>query len=107
MDEEVKHTTKISFQGIYKQSKRKTARKITANQHYNQNRVSLQGNKSETWVHANRRVGTPRMNWVENGASEIWEELKQHNTSFRFTTLDHYNPHEVRALKQYAKENTT
>ena len=44
------------------------------------------------------------MNWAEITVAEIWEELKQHNTKYRFTAFDHNNPHKVRTPKHYANE---
>ena len=86
--------------------KMKTAFKITAHENSNQLKVTIQGNTLEKWIPANRRAGKPRRNWAETTVAEIWEELRQHNTRFRFTSFDYNNPHKVRAFEQYAKEST-
>ena len=107
METEGKHKKIISFQDVYKKLKIKSACKIITKPNSNQFKVTFKNNKLDKWTHENRRVGKPRMNWAEITLTEIWEELKQHDDRYRFTSFSNKNPQKVSALKQYATNKFT
>ena len=39
--------------------------------------VSFENGKLRKWIHSNRRVGRPKMNWTEESIREIWDIVKR------------------------------
>jgi hypothetical protein len=64
-EEEGKTKRVISFVDAYNEIKRKRAIKIMNLENTSIYNVSFQNGKHRKWIHSNRRVGRPRMNWTE------------------------------------------
>ena len=45
--------------------------------------VCFENGKFRKWIHTNRRVGRPRMNWTEETIKEIWDIVKRNNARYR------------------------
>ena len=74
-----KNKTIVTFIESYKKMKRKRAFKIINQPEQPIYKITFQGNRLGCWVHPNRRVGRPRLNWTEETIKEIWETLRNAN----------------------------
>ena len=81
----------ISFVEAYNKIKRKRAIKIMNQENTSIYNVSFENGKFRKWIHKNRRVGKPRMNWTEETINEIWDLVKRNNERFRYTQFDEEN----------------
>ena len=88
MEEEGKRKRVISFVDAYNKIKRKRAIKIMNQENTSIYNVSFENGKFRNWIHSNRRVGRPRMNWTEETINEIWDLVKRNNERFRYTQFD-------------------
>ena len=64
-------------------------------------KVSFASNTLRKWVHPNRRVGRPRMNWTEETVKEIWDHLKKDHDTHRYTAFDGNNEDIINSIKAY------
>ena len=92
LKEEGKETEVTTFIDAYnKQTKQKTLRIIRkeGTPIYN---ISFQRGRLRKWIHPNRRVGRPRMNWTEETIREIWDIIKKDTTQYKYTA---FNPEDT------------
>ena len=65
MEEEGRNKRVISFVDLYNKLKRERAIKIMHQENTSIYNVSFENGQFRKWIHTNRRVGRPRMNWTE------------------------------------------
>ena len=61
--------------------------------------------KFRKWIHSNRRVGRPRMNWTEETIKEIWNAVKRNHERFRFQVFDENNTDMIELIKNFEVNN--
>ena len=79
----------VPFVGAYDTPKRKRAINIMNQTNTSIHKVSLENNKSRTWVHKHRRVG--RAYWTEETVRGIWDIVNRNNEEYRYRQLDEEN----------------
>ena len=94
-----------TFADAYRKLKIKRACKIIRQQDSSIHKISFQGNRLRKWIHANRRVGRPRLSWTEETIKEIWELVKKSDSTVRFTAFDGANESIIHKIKEFAKDN--
>ena len=63
--------------------------------------ASFENGKLRKWIHKNRRVGRPRMNWTEETVREIWDIVKRNNERFRYRQFDENNQEMIDLIKEH------
>ena len=104
MEEEGRSKRVISFVDAYNKIKRKRAIKIMNQENTSIYNVSFENGKFRKWIHTNRRVGRPRMNWTEETINEIWDIVKRNNDRFRYTQFDENNQEMIDLIKSHTIE---
>ena len=66
--------------------------------------VSFENGKLRKWIHKNRRVEKPRMNWTEESINEIWDIVKRNNNRFRYTQVNDENQEMIDLIKKHTEE---
>ena len=66
--------------------------------------VSFENGKLRKWIHKNRRVGRPRMNWTEETVNDIWNIIKSNNNRFRYAQFDKDNQEMIDLIKEHTEE---
>ena len=94
--------TVTTFIEAYKRQKRKRACNIIRNPGSPIHKVSFRGDNLGKWIHRNRRVGRPRMNWTEETVKEIWDYIKQDSDRYKYTAFNQDNTEAINLIKQYA-----
>lgn len=102
-----KNKTIVTFIESYKKLKRKRAFKIINQPEQPIYKITFQGNRLGCWVHPNRRVGRPRLNWTEETIKEIWETLRAENTKFKYKEFNGEDDDIINHIKKQAREQTT
>ena len=64
-------------------------------------KVPLRWENLRKWVHPNRRVGRPKMNWTEETIKELWEHIKKDNDRYKYTAFDEQNEEIINLIKNY------
>ena len=103
IQEEGKSKRVISFVDAYNEIKRKRAIKIMNKENTSIYNVSFENGKLRKWIHKNRRVGRPRMNWTEETINEIWGIVKSNNERFRYTQFDENNQEMIDLVKAHTE----
>ena len=103
MKEEGKSKTIVTFVEAYRKLKRKRAARIIKDPESSIYKVSFASNTLRKWVHPNRRVGRPRMNWTEETVKEIWDHLKKDHDTHRYTAFDGNNEDIINLIKAYTE----
>ena len=65
-------------------------------------KVTFDGNKLRKWVHPNRRVGRPRMNWTEETIREIWDHLQIDDERYKYVAFDANNEEHIQHIQRNA-----
>ena len=104
MEGEGRRKRVISFVDAYNKVKRKRAIKIMNLENTSIYNVSFENGKLRKWIHKNRRVGRPRMNWTEQSINEIWDIVKRNNTTFRYTQFNEDNQEMIDLVKAHTEE---
>ena len=104
MEEEGRSKRVISFVDVYNKIKRKRAMKIMEQENTSIYNVSFENGKFTKWIHKNRRVGRPRMNWTQETINEIWNLVKRNNDRFRYTQFDEENQEMVNLIKTHTED---
>ena len=94
--------TVTTFIEAYKRQKRKRACNIIRNPGSPIHKVSFRGDNLGKWIHRNRRVGRPRMNWTEETVKEIWDYIKQDSDRYKYTAFNQDNTEIINLIKEYA-----
>ena len=63
--------------------------------------VSFENGRFRKWMHTDRRVGRPRMNWTEESINEIWDVVKRNSNRFRYAKFDEENQENMALAKAY------
>ena len=93
----------VTFVEAYKRQKVKRACKVIRQEGSAIHKVSFSGNKLRKWIHRNRRVGRPRLNWTEETIKELWDTIKKKDPAFRFQAFDGDNETIINKIKRYAE----
>merc|ERR1711966_616074 len=106
MEQEGRRKRVISFVDAYNKIKRKKAIKVMNQENTSIYNVSFEHGKLRKWIHSNRRVGRPRMNWTEETINEIWDIVKRKNENerFRYTQFDEDNQEMIDLIKTHTVE---
>ena len=104
MEEEGKNKRVISFVDAYNKIKRKRAIKIMNQENTSIYNVSFENGKLRKWIHTNRRVGRPRMNWTEETITDIWSMVKRNNEHYRYMQFDEDNENMIELIKAHTEE---
>ena len=68
-------------------------------------RISFQNQKLKKWIHPNRRVGKPRMNWTEETIKEIWDHLRKDHPQDRFLAFNSENEYIINKIYEAAEND--
>ena len=104
MEEEGRSKRVISFVDAYNKVKRKRAIKIMNQENTSIHNVSFENGKLRKWIHKNRRVGRPRMNWTEETINDLWDIIKRNNIRFRYTQFNDENQEMIDLIKAHTEE---
>ena len=97
-----KHKIK-TFIETYTKFKRHRAIKIIRKPNTPIHNITFRDKKLNCWIHPNRRVGRPRMNWTEETIKEIWVQIQKEDQLYRHIDLDTNDEGMVAKIKQYAR----
>ena len=100
-EEGAKKRTVTSFVESYIKQKRKRACRIIQRPGTPIHKVSFRGDKLSKWIHPNRRVGRPRMNWTEETIKELWDHIKKDIERHKYTAFDEQNEEIIQLIKTY------
>ena len=100
LKEEGKNKEVVSFKKTYEKLKRKRAIRILKRKHTPIYKITFDGNKLRKWIHPNRRVGRPRMNWTEETIKEIWQFLKQDDNRYKYVAFDGNNETHIKYIEE-------
>jgi len=105
LEEEGKRKKVVTFIEAYNKLKRKRACKIMRHPGSLLHKITFNGSKLRKWIHPNRRVGRPRMNWTEETVREVWDHLKKDTERYRFTAFNEDNEEIMETLRNYANSD--
>jgi len=94
----------ITFVEAYKKLKRKRANRIINKRGSPIYNISFHGGKLRKWVHPNRRVGRPRLNWTEETIKDIWDHIKKDDSRYRYTAFDGDDENIINMIRTHAQE---
>ena len=66
--------------------------------------ASFENGKLREWIHNNRRLGRPRMNWTEESMNEIWDIVKRNIDRSRYTQFNDEHQEMIDLIKEHTEE---
>ena len=94
-----------SFQDAYNKYKRNRICKIINQPESILHSITFSNNKLRKWTHKGRRVGGPRLNWVQETVEELWNHIKKDDINTRYEPFNENKSIIMDAIKHYATEN--
>ena len=92
-----------TFIETYMRFKRHRAAKIINKPNSAIHNITFSDDKLNCWIHSNRRVGRPRMNWTEETIKEIWTQVQKEDQQYRHVELNTKDAEMIARIKSFVR----
>ena len=92
-----------TFIETYTRFKRHRAIKILRQPNTPIHNITFSDDKLNCWIHSNRRVGRPRMNWTEETIKEIWTQVQKEDQQYRHVEFNTKDEEMIARIKRFIR----